>query len=170
MSESEDFEPFDLPVDHALLKMYRSGNMYGYPIREPFSGEHEFFKKNTHVTGMATDDNKITLNPYSNIPESNKALVAKNEALRLFMREHGIDPKFEITKKQDEYFKKYGGSYGEPGNERHLRSTLVSRILTGDPTALDFTDEQRSVSESIMNQLRSQSKLSAQFKGINNGG
>lgn len=148
------------------ISMYRSGRMYGYDVRPPYPGEDEFFKKNTHVTGMAADDNKITINPYSDMPERSKALVAKNEALRLFMRDHDIDPQFTVTPKQSQFFKDQGGAYGLPGNERHLRSTLVSRIVTGDPSAQDVTDEQRTVANSIMQQMESRSKLGSQFKGV----
>ena len=143
------------------VTMYKSGRMYGYEIRDPYPGEDEFFKKNTHVTGMAADDNKITINPHSNIPEKSKALVAKNEALRLYMREHNIDPQFEVTEQQTKFFKEHGGAYGQPGNEKHLRATLVSRIVTGDPSAQDVTDEQRRVAHSIMSKMRTQ----AQMKG-----
>ena len=151
------------------VAMYRSGNMYGYEIRDPYPGEDEYFKKNTHATGMAAEDNKITINPYSSIPERSKALVAKNEALRLYMREHNIDPQFEVTDKQKQYFKENGSAYGIPGNEKHLRATIVSRIVTGDESAQDVTDEQRIVANSIMNQMRTRSKLSGQFKGVVDG-
>lgn len=151
------------------VAMYRSGSVYGYEVRDPYPGEDEYFKKNTHVTGMAADDNKITINPYSNISERSKALVAKNEALRLYMRENDIDPQFEVTDQQKQFFKEHGGAYGLPGNERHLRSTIVSRIVTGDASAQDVTDEQRRVAHTIINQMKARSKLSSQFKGVSNG-
>ena len=36
-----------------------------YGIREPFKGELDFFRKRPEVAGMATEDNKIIINPFN---------------------------------------------------------------------------------------------------------
>ena len=52
-------------------------------VREPYASELDYFKKNPSVSGMATEDNKVILNPYSNLkPEEYKAVVI-NETARL---------------------------------------------------------------------------------------
>lgn len=111
-------------------------DMYG--TRDPEEGELDFFKKKPEVAGMATEDNKIILNPFSkNSPEEQQA-VAQNEALRLFMKQEGIDPDFELTDEQKEFFK--GTAYDK--DPVAAKQTILARILTGDPSAKKVTPEQ----------------------------
>lgn len=126
-------------------------SVYGYAVRNPHKSEDTWFAMNTNVTGMAAEDGRIVLNPYSGLSDENKAAVAKNEAIRLFMRENKVDPKFRVTPEQVKFFT--GTEYGKPGNEGFMRQTLVSRILTGDPSAGNATEEQRKVAQDIMQQL-----------------
>ena len=126
-------------------------SVYGYAVRNPHKSEDTWFAMNTNVTGMAAEDGRIVLNPYSGLSDENKAAVAKNEAIRLFMRENKVDPQFKVTPEQVKSFA--GTNYGEKGKESFLRQILVSRILTGDPSAGNVTEEQRKVSQDIMQQL-----------------
>jgi hypothetical protein len=127
-------------------------SVYGYAVRTPFKDEDAYFLLNPRVTGMAADDGKIILNPHSGLSYEQKVGVAKNEAIRLFMFENNIDPQFKVTPEQMKSFA--GTNYGEKGKEGFLRQTLVSRILTGDPSAGNVTKEQRNAAESIMQQLQ----------------
>jgi hypothetical protein len=124
-------------------------SVYGYAVRRPYKSEDTYFALNPNVTGMAAEDGRIVLNPYSGLKYDQQLGVAKNEAIRLFMRENQIDPQFKVTPEQMKSFQ--GTAYGT--NEPALRQTLVARILTGDSSAGNATEEQRKAAQSIMQQL-----------------
>jgi hypothetical protein len=124
-------------------------SVFGYAVRKPYKSEDAFFLLNPGTTGMAAEDRRIVLNPYSGLKYEQQLAVAKNEAIRLFMRESQIDPQFKVTSEQMKSFQ--GTAYAT--NEPALRQTLVSRILTNDPSAGNVTDEQRKAAQSIMQQL-----------------
>ena len=70
---------------------------FGYPIRTSlFNGEDKFFKENPSVSGMASEDNTIILNPYSD-NKINMNAVARNEGFRLYLKNNKIKPKFKKT-------------------------------------------------------------------------
>jgi hypothetical protein len=117
--------------------------MFG--TRDPYKGELDFFKKKPNVAGMATEDNKIILNPYSKNTPEEQAAVAKNEALRLFMKKTGFQPEFELTKEQLEFFK--NTPYSKDLNA--ARQTILARILTGDPSAKTASKEQMKAAEEL---------------------
>ena len=129
----------------------KTQSVYGYQIRKPYKSEDDFFANNTETTGMAAEDGRIVLNPYSKLSKQSRARVAENEAIRLFMRDKNINPKFKVTPEQKEFFK--GTSYGQPGNDEFMRQTLVARILTKDKSAQNVTDEQRKVAQEVMAQI-----------------
>lgn len=108
--------------------------VYGYEIRSPYKGELQFFQRNPRVSGMATEDKRIILNPASGLSEREQMAVAKNEALRLFMKDKKFEPAFDITPQQISYFKSMGADYAKPENKLAAQHTIISRILTGDPS------------------------------------
>lgn len=103
-------------------------------LREPTESELAFFKKNKNVGGMATEDDMVILNPFSSLSTEEKNAVALNESARLYMRKMGA-PTFDLTEQQQSSF----AQYGSPDD---IRSTIAARILTGDPSVSDATDEQ----------------------------
>jgi len=113
--------------------------VYGIGVREQlYPGEEEYFKANPHVTGMAADDDKIIMNPFSTLKDNEKQEVMLNEAARVHLRKKLIDaPNFELTPTQKEKF----GSYSKDPND--IRQTIAARILSGDPSAGDATPEQQ---------------------------
>jgi hypothetical protein len=121
------------------------GNVTGYPegvygvgMREPFESELDYFKKNPHVAGMAAEDDKIILNPYSTLKPQEREAVKLNEAARVHMRRGMLPaPRYELTPEQEKAFSAYG-----TGNIDDIRQTLAARILSGDPSALKPTPEQ----------------------------
>ena len=124
--------------DLSQLKKMETKDLLGFPIREKlYSGEDAYFKQNPHVGGMAAEDNSIILNPYSS-GEVNQGAVAKNEALRLLLRMKKPKLDFELTPSQIGQFK--GTPYQD--NEEAMKHTILGRIYSEDPTALDFTEEQ----------------------------
>jgi hypothetical protein len=103
-------------------------------IREPFESELEFFKKNKSVGGMATEDGKVILNPFSSLSKTEKEAVALNESARLYLRKIGA-PSFSITNDQKKKFNEYG-------SEDDVKSTIAARILSNDLSVSDATEEQ----------------------------
>jgi len=105
--------------------------VYGIGYREQlFPGEDDYFRKNPHVAGMAAEDDRIILNPYSKISEAEKRAVMLNEAARVHMRRGLMTaPRFDLTPEQTERF----GNYSK--NLDDIRQTIAARILSGDPSA-----------------------------------
>jgi hypothetical protein len=125
--------------------------IYGVGLRDQlFPGEDEYFKANPNVAGMAADDDKVIINPYSKISEKEKEAVMLNEAARVHMRNKMIDaPNYDLTPEQVEKF----GSYSQDLND--IRQTIAARILSGDPSAGQPTQAQ----QEYVNRLR-------QFMGV----
>ena len=108
-----------------------------YPLRNPTQSETNFFKENNLVSGYAADDKSVVLNPFSSLKESEKRSVANNERIRLALKESGIEPEFEITDEQKDFFK--GTSYAN--DPIALKSTIVARILSGDTSGKANPDQ-----------------------------
>ncbi len=113
--------------------------IYGYEIREPYLSELSFFKGRPEVAGMATEDNKIILNPYSSLNDREKQAVLKIEAARLWMKENKIGLDFELTPEQIGKFK--NTEYGQ--NPTALKESIISRIIVGDPSVGTTTSQQK---------------------------
>lgn len=128
------------------------GKILGYDIRSPYSGESRYFQANPNVAGMAAEDGRIVINPYSTLSDAEKESVAKNEAIRLYLRQSGQVPAFEVTKEQKQGLQ--GSEYVKPGNEAALRSTLIARILSGDPSAGNATQDQLDAAYSVLGKMR----------------
>lgn len=124
-------------------------SIYGFPLRTPYPGEDSYFKANTNTTGMATEDNAIILNPYSNLSDVQRSAVATNEAIRLWLRKNNIKPMFELTPEQLKSFE--STSYTPESHD--LRNTILARLLTNDPSAGTPTEEQLRWVEWLKQQL-----------------
>lgn len=112
-------------------------------MREPTASENKFFKDNPNVGGMAAADNKVILNPYSKLSPTEKEAVALNETGRIYMRKGIIEkPSFELTPEQKKAFKDYG-------SEDDIRQTIAARIMSGDPSAINPTKEQKVYAEQL---------------------
>ena len=111
--------------------------VYGVGVRDVYPGEDKYFKDNPHVGGMAAEDNKIILNPYSKLSEKEKQAVMMNEAARVHMRQGMIDaPRYDLSPEQGKAFANYSKSIEDQ------RQTIAARILSGDPSALQPTPDQ----------------------------
>ena len=126
--------------------------VYGVGVRDQlYPGEDDYFKSNPNVTGMAADDDKVILNPYSKISPKEKEAVMLNEAARVHMRNKLMpSPNYDLTPEQTEKFKTYG-----EGDPNAIRQTIAARILSGDPSAGTPTEAQ----QEYVQQLR-------QFMGV----
>jgi hypothetical protein len=92
---------------------------------------------------MAADDGKIIINPHTGLSETERDAVRINELTRLKMRhspEHR--PTFDLTPSQRKTF----GGYGSIDDQRQ---TVIARIISGDPSAGDATDEQKAWAEKV---------------------
>ena len=111
--------------------------VYGIGLRpDLYPSEDDYFKKNPHVAGMAAEDDRIIMNPYSKLSDAEKQAVMLNEAARVHMRRNFDAPRFSLTPAQTEKFKGYSS------NENDIRATIAARILSGDASAGDATPEQ----------------------------
>jgi hypothetical protein len=121
-------------MDFSKIKMPK-----GIQMREAYDSEIEYFKNNPNVAGMATEDNKVILNPYSNLKDSEYQAVAINEASRIIMRNPEYQPKFELTEYQKSFL---DSSTYRNASEEDRKATIAARILSGDPSAGAATSEQ----------------------------
>jgi len=112
--------------------------VYGIGLRpDLYPSENDYFKKNPHVAGMAAEDNRIIMNPYSTLTDAEKQAVMMNEAARVHMRTGLMPPpRFSLTPEQESAFAKYSQ---DPVDRA---STVAARILSNDPSALTPTAEQ----------------------------
>lgn len=115
-----------------------SKGVYGIGIRpDLYPGEDDYFKKNPNVTGMAAEDDRIIMNPYSKLTDQEKQAVMLNEAARVHMRSGLMPaPRFSLTPEQESAF----ATYGKSPEDR--AATIAARILSNDPSALTPTPEQ----------------------------
>jgi hypothetical protein len=126
-----------LQYQQELVDAARPASVYGVDVRNVYPGEDKYFKDNPHVSGMAAEDNKIILNPYSNLSEKQKQAVMMNESARVHMREGKMDaPRYDLSPEQASSFSGYGN------NLEDQRQTIAARILSGDSSALQATPEQ----------------------------
>jgi hypothetical protein len=106
--------------------------------RAPYQGELKFFEKNPHVAGMATEDNRVILNPFSPLGPDEIAAVARNEFNRLHIQQNpDIQPSFTLTKEQELMLARQG--YTNPVDKM---ATIGARLESGDPSAGAGTPEQ----------------------------
>jgi len=99
---------------------------------------------------MATEDNKVILNPFSRLTPQQKESVLLNEKTRVYMRLTGNHPNFSLTPEQEDLFKNYSK------NPQDIKDTIAARMLSGDNSTGNTTQEQK---QSLDNLLRSQSTL-----------
>jgi hypothetical protein len=111
----------------------------GIEMRKPYAGELEYFKKNANVAGMATEDNKVILNPYSNLKPEQYQSVAVNEASRIIMRKPEFKPDFELTSQQKAFL---DTTTYKNASEDERKATIAARILSDDPSSGVTTAQQ----------------------------
>ena len=123
---------------------------FGYPVRKPYQSEDEFFKKNKNVSGMATEDNSITLNPHAGLLQSEYDAVGQNEAARLWMKQNEVVPNFGLTPEQQ------AGFIGTPYENDALNAqrSLIGRIISNDPSAKNVTGDQQFWADWVLDNLR----------------
>jgi hypothetical protein len=122
----------------------------GIQMREPYAGELDYFKKNPSVAGMATEDNKVILNPYSNLKPEQYQSVAINEAGRILMRKPDLKPDFELTSQQKAFL---DTTTYRNATEEERKATIAARLLSDDPSAGIPTAQQDAFVKTLKMQL-----------------
>jgi len=118
-------------------------NLGGDETRRPYPSEDAFFAGNPHVAGMAAEDNRVTLNPHSPLDDQQKRAVQLNEAARVWMRKPEWSSAPELTEGQADTFKGYSAN---PVDQRH---TVIARILSGDTSAGQPTQQQLEFAQAL---------------------
>jgi hypothetical protein len=121
-------------------------------MREPYPSENEYFKGHPETAGMAAEDNRVILNPYSKLSDAQRSSVVTNERARIGMRISGNRPNFEITPEQRAAFSGYG-------SDQDIKETIAARIASGDPSAGNITPEQRAWAESNLTGVTSRTDI-----------
>jgi len=121
----------------------------GAQIRSPYGGELDYFRKNPNVAGMATEDNKVILNQLSGLDYEQLKAVAMNEAFRLWMKNHNFQSSMNVTNEQKNAF----ANTPYANNDLALQQTILARILSGDPSALNATQEQNTIAGMLSNAI-----------------
>lgn len=115
--------------------------------RQPTASEQIFFQQNKHVAGMASEDDRVVMNPHSSLSDTEKAAVRENETARIYMRRN-MPATFALTEEQKSKFSKYSK------NEQDIKDTIAARILSGDPSAGAPTDEQKRFVDDLRLKMR----------------
>lgn len=102
--------------------------------RQPYVSELGYFASAPHVGGMMTSDNQVILNPYS---RSNKDAVYLNELARLYQKQNPHNT--TLTPEQIQYLDKTEYKHA---NNQERSATIMSRLLSGDPSAQKPSFEQ----------------------------
>lgn len=102
-------------------------------LRTPETSELEYFKANPNVSGMAAEDDRIILNPYSKLSKAEKDAVALNEYGRIVMRTNPqFAPNFKLTDEQNKFL---GSNTYKDAPKQDRLATIAARLLSGDPSA-----------------------------------
>ena len=140
-ARSEDTDP----SNYAEGGLVAASEGTEYLREKLFQGEDDYFKDNPNVAGMAAEDNKVILNPYSKNSKEEQGAVYSNELSRIAMRMSKDKPTFALTPEQVEQFR--GTSY--EGNDNAMRQTIAARIYSNDPSAGRPTDEQMQYADKL---------------------
>jgi hypothetical protein len=152
------------------LKRYQEG---GEVIgeRTPYDSELKFFKENPNVGGMmAEDEDAIVMNPYSSLTKQELDAVRLNERARVLMRREGA-PSFELTQKQQKMLSSM--PFYKEATPEEQKATIAARVLSGDPSAGEPTEEQLQFVKSLRQKLDNISgskKMLNELRGYQEGG
>lgn len=119
----------------------------GVKKRAPYESENAFFRSNPHVAGMATEDDQVALNPFSDLTPEQQDAVALNESARVWMRKPDWQPSFDMTPEQASQF----ASYGSPVDQK---STIAARLISGDTSAGMPTQSQLEFSQRLASEMK----------------
>ena len=133
-------------MDFSYIKLPK-----GIEMRKPYQGEMDYFSKNPKVSGMATEDGKVILNPFTGLKPEEYPSVAITEAARvLITKEPALKPDFQLTDRQISFL---DSSTYRNASEEDRKATIAARILSGDPSAGVPTPEQQVYVQTLRQRL-----------------
>lgn len=106
--------------------------------RQPYESELNYFRANPDVGGMASEDNRVVINPFSTLQPHELDAVRKNETARIHMRKYGA-PTFLLTQQQR---KSLANTPYSSASHADMASTIAARLLSNDPSGGSPTLEQ----------------------------
>lgn len=120
-------------------------------LRQPTESESEFFAENPIVAGYAAEDDRVVLRP--GLPPNHAPIVHALEGARIEMRRNGDSFSAPLTQHQTGLLRKW--------NARHYlsdpvaaRQSVVSRIVSGDPSMSPYTPEQQEEAARFANRVQ----------------
>lgn len=125
------------------------GAMYGVEERKPFEGELAYFQANPTVAGMASEDNRIVMNPSTTLTPQELNAVRLNEAARVHMRKKP-PPTFDLTPEQARFLET---TTYKTAPDADRKGTIAARILSGDPSAGTATPQQMDYVRALRRQM-----------------
>jgi hypothetical protein len=129
-----------------------------YPERkELYPGEEKLFRERPDVGGMAAEDNKVIINPWSPLSDEQKDYVRINETSRLWMRnmEESERPHMRIRRSQKKLFSTIQNGKPYSDDPQDIRETIIARVITGDESAGKTTRKQRKYAERLKSKIES---------------
>lgn len=116
------------------------GNPYmGSNLRQPYEGEANYFRQNPDVAGMAAEDNRVVLNPFTGLSGQGREAVYRNELARVLMRGNPDFVPPPITPEQANFLTVT--TYAN-ASDADRRATMAARVFSGDPSAGAVTPAQ----------------------------
>lgn len=119
-----------------------------FPQRPATPSELEFFRQRPEIAGYASDYNDVVLNP--TLPAAQHQPVLLNERLRQYLRAFPNLVPQEMTIAEHQQ-RNIGGPYQD--NPTAMRQTILSRLLSGDPSASPFTWQQQEAGRGVLSHL-----------------
>jgi hypothetical protein len=128
-----------------------------YSEREPYPSELKFLKDRPDVGGMATEDNRFIINPYSPLSDEQKNAVRLNETSRLWMRnsDESERPNMRLRRSQKKAFNTMQNGRPYSQNPQDIKETIIARIISGDASAGKTTRKQRKYAERLKSKIES---------------
>jgi hypothetical protein len=115
-----------------------------YVDRQPYAGERKYFSANPHVAGMAAEDDKVVMNPFSPLSAEQREAVRRNEMARILMRTNQAYAPPPITEDQSALLR---GTTYEGARPEDRAATISARQYSGDPSGGSPTAEQAQLLE-----------------------
>mgnify|MGYP001580831819 CR=1 FL=1 len=134
-----------------ILEQFSKALSEKYPQRNATGSEQSFFSQNPHVAGYAAPDKAVVLNPSF---QGYSPSVLTNERLRLWLQEHPTTVPNEMTILPHQVF-----SPEYQSNPTANRHSILSRLLSGDPSGAPYTAQQHQAGYDLLERILGRQSL-----------
>jgi hypothetical protein len=117
-----------------------------YPQRQPSESELSFFQQQPQVAGYAAEDRNVVMNPMF---QGSQESVLTNERFRQLFRDRPEMIPFDLSALPHQV-----PSEQYANDKTNLASTIIARLLSGDPSAAPYTWHQQETAMKILDMLR----------------